>query len=106
MLLRRLRSIRLSKPVTKTPHLAQTSARNRILFTARAHAMPPFTPKEVTRYLLWIGLIVLAVVVLAWYLLYQPAHEPLQPKRSGATALVEMLHAGQSISQPARQERA
>lgn len=49
--------------------------------------MPPFTPKEVTRYLLWIALIVLAVIVLTWYLMETPAHEPIQPKHGNGASV-------------------
>jgi len=52
--------------------------------------MPPFTPSHVARYLLWIALVLVAVIVLAWYLLETPAHEPIQPKRSGNTAQLQI----------------
>jgi hypothetical protein len=45
----------------------------------------PFTPKHVTCFLLWVVLVLLGVLALAWYLFEAPAHERLQPKRSGAT---------------------
>lgn len=56
--------------------------------------MPPFTPKEVTRYLLWIVLLVLAVFILGWYLLESPGREPIQPKHAtGASVRLEMPQA-------------
>jgi hypothetical protein len=47
-------------------------------------SVPPFTAKHVTCFLAWIVLILLGVLALAWYLFEAPAHERMQPKRSGA----------------------
>ncbi|MGC2636183.1 MAG: hypothetical protein WA294_03325 [Acidobacteriaceae bacterium] len=52
--------------------------------------MPPFTPKHVTCFLLWIALILLAVLVLAWYLFEAPARERIRSKRSGATVQLRL----------------
>ena len=52
--------------------------------------MPPFTPKHVTYYLLWIGLVLVAVIVLAWYLFESPARERIHSKHPGATVQLRL----------------
>ncbi|HEY6446250.1 MAG TPA: hypothetical protein VIY53_07320 [Acidobacteriaceae bacterium] len=52
--------------------------------------MPPFTPKHVTRYLLWVVLALLGIMALAWYLLESPAHERIRLKRSGAAVQLRL----------------
>lgn len=44
--------------------------------------MPPFTPKEVARFFIWIAVFLLAVTAIFWMIWRAPGHKQVQPNPS------------------------
>jgi hypothetical protein len=55
--------------------------------TAVEHKTPPFSPKEVTLFLLCVAIIALAVCVIALMIWRSPGHEQIQTQPTGASVL-------------------
>lgn len=52
--------------------------------------MRPFTPVEVTKYLLWVLLGITIVTILVWRLFMAPAHERIHSGHAGATVQLHL----------------
>ena len=50
--------------------------------------MPPFTPKEVARYFVWVGIIGIAVAAILWMLFYAPGRKQIELQPSSASVLI------------------
>jgi hypothetical protein len=59
--------------------------------------MRPFTPREVTNYLLWVILALALVGILGWYIFQSRGHDRLPTTREGSTA---QIHSTSGASLP------
>lgn len=51
--------------------------------------MPPFTAKEVSRYLIWIAVLLAAVAAILWMLWYSPGQKNVPTQGTTAAFLIE-----------------
>jgi hypothetical protein len=59
--------------------------------TARC-SMPPFTPKEVARYFVWVGIIGVALGAILWMLFHAPGRKQIQMQPGTASDFIAAQH--------------